>query len=342
MPKGYHHLTYAQRSQIAILKESGKSPNKISKILKVSHTTIHREIKRNSGNHGYNYVEAQATAISHKPLRLSKKMTPEVIAIVTEKLKLQWSPVQISGWLKQKGKGEVSHETIYKYIWKNKKDGGLLYKDLRHHGKKYNKRINKFAGRGCIIARVDIDQRPAIVNEKTRLGDWELDTIIGAQGEDVLVSMVERTSKLTRLVKVQNKTADEVSQALIQTLEPMKSFVETLTADNGSEFAYHQRVSRRLDAGFYFAKPYHSWERGLNEHTNGLIRQYFPKKTNFAAVSVEDIKRVELLLNTRPRKVLGFETPIERFDRLSKTMVHSKRTRGYLNKFVYSSCALRA
>jgi IS30 family transposase len=341
MPKGYHHLTYAQRSQIVILKARGDSLNNIAKALNVCHTTISREVKRNSGMHGYNYEEAQAKAILHRPSSPNSKITPQVSALIKEKLKLQWSPVQISGWLKQKDKAHVSHETIYKYIWRDKKAGGLLYKELRHQGKKYNKRSKGTSARGNIINRVDIDQRPPIVETKTRLGDWELDTIIGASGQDVIVSMVERASKLTRLMKVNRKTAERVSEALIVTLEPMKAFVLTLTADNGVEFAYHQKVSRRLDAGFYFAKPYHSWERGLNEHTNGLIRQYFPKKTDFSGVSTEEIKRVELLLNNRPRKVLGFETPIERFDQLSKTMVHSKRARGYLKKSVYVSCALQ-
>lgn len=147
--------------------------------------------------------------------------------------------------------------------------------------------------------------------------------------------MVKKASKLTRLIKVNRKTAYNVSKALIEALEPMKAFVKTLTADNGVEFAYHQRVSNKLSTSFYFAKPYHSWERGLNEHTNGLIRQYFPKKTHLADISEEDIKRVEILLNNRPRKVLDFETPIERFDKLSKEVIHSKRTRGFLkNLFI--------
>jgi len=341
MPKGYHHLTYIQRSQIVILKDRGDSLNKIAKALNVHHTTISREIKRNSGEEGYNYQQAEAKAIANRPSHPKKKMTPQLIELLEEKLKLQWSPVQISGWLKVKGKGLASHETIYKYIWQDKREGGLLYKELRHNGKKYNKRSKGSTGRGCIIGRVDIDQRPPIVAEKTRLGDWELDTIIGARGEDAIVSIVERASKLTQLVKVGRKTAQEVSQALIASLEPMKAFVNTLTADNGVEFAYHQKVSRRLRAEFYFAKPYHSWERGLNEHTNGLIRQYFPKKTHFSDISTEDIKRVELLLNNRPRKVLNFETPIERFEKLSKGMVCSNRTRGYLNRSVYGFCALR-
>jgi len=341
MPKGYHHLTYVQRSQIAILKARGDSLNKIAKALNVHHSTISRELKRNSGEQGYNYQQAEAHAIASRPSSPNKKMTLSMVALIEEKLKLQWSPVQISGWLKQKNKGHISHETIYKHIWKDKQQGGFLYRELRHHGKKYNKRSKGTAGRGCIISRVDIDQRPLIVEEKTRLGDWELDTIIGAKGQDVIVSMVERASKLTRLVKVDRKTAQNVSQALITNLEPMKAFVHTLTSDNGVEFAYHRKVSRRLDAGFYFAKPYHSWERGLNEHTNGLIRQYFPKKTNFSDISIEEVKKVELLLNNRPRKVLNFETPIERFEGLSKNVVHSTRTRGYLNKSVYGFCALR-
>lgn len=343
MPKSYHHLTYAQRSQIAILKDRGDSANKIAKALKVHHTTITREIGRNSENSTYQQEKAQAKSEFRRSSssRAKKKMQPDVIAKIKQKLELQWSPVQISGFLKKRSIARISHETIYKYVWEDKQQGGFLYRHLRHQGKKYNKRGHKLAGRGCIIARVDIDQRPKIVEEKSRLGDWELDTIIGARGEDVLVSMVERASKLTRLVKVNRKTADSVSKALIQALEPMKAFVQTLTADNGVEFAYHQKVSRRLDAGFYFAKPYHSWERGLNEHTNGLIRQYFPKKTNFANVSDEDIKRVEILLNNRPRKILDFENPLERFDKLSKDVIHSKRTRGFLKKSVYLNCALR-
>lgn len=343
MPKGYHHLTYAQRSQIAILKDRGDSAIKIAKALKVHYTTVNRELNRNSENCSYQQETAQAKSTLRRSnsSRAKKRMHRNVIAIIKQKLELQWSPVQISGFLKKRAIADISHETIYKYIWDDKRQGGFLYKHLRHQGKKYNKRGHKLAGRGCIIARIDIDQRPQIVEEKSRLGDWELDTIIGSQGEDALVSMVERASKLTRLVKVNRKTADNVSRALIQALEPMKAFVETLTADNGLEFAYHQRVSSKLSAGFYFAKPYHSWERGLNEHTNGLIRQYFPKKTNFADVTDEDIKRVEILLNNRPRKILDFDNPLERFDKLSKGVIHSNRTRGFLNKSVYLNCALR-
>ena len=227
------------------------------------------------------------------------------------------SPVQISGWLKRHGKEYVSYETIYKHIWADKKKGGTLYKHLRHSGKKYYKRSKGTAGRGCIPGRVDIKERPIIVETKIRLGDWELDTIIGANHQGAIVSMVDRATKLTKLVKVSHKTAQEVKDALIKKLGPIREFVYTLTADNGKEFAYHQSVSEALQADFFFATPYHSWERGLNEHTNGLVRQYFPKSLSFDNITEEDIERVETLLNNRPRKILDFETPLEAFNRLA-------------------------
>ena len=198
-----------------------------------------------------------------------------MLFIIKEKLNLQWSPEQISGWLKKEGyQDAVSHETIYRYVWEDKNMGGIFYKNLRHSGKKYNKRSKNKAGRGCIPGRVDIAQRPSIVEEKTRLGDWEIDTILGAKGSGAIVSMVERRSKLTKLKKVSRKTAKKVANALIDSLVEVKEFVATLTADNGKEFAYHKKVSDSLNTQFYFATPYCSWERGLNEHTNGLVRQY--------------------------------------------------------------------
>lgn len=318
MPKGYHHLTYDQRCQIYILKARGDTSSKIAKLLKVHHSTIGRELKRNKGQRGYRHQQAQEKAFLRKNSQPNKKMTPAMVASIKEKLKLQWSPIQISGWLKKHGKEYVSHETIYNHIWKDKEQGGQLYKELRHQGKKYNKQRKGTAGRGSIPGRIDIKQRPSIVEKKTRLGDWELDTIIGAGHKGVIVSMVERTSKLTKLAKVSHKTAEEVGQALIEQLKPIKAFVHTLTADNGKEFAYHQKVSCKLEADFYFATPYHSWERGLNEHTNGLVRQYFPKKQSFLNTTSKDLKKIETLLNNRPRKALNFETPIEAFSRLSQ------------------------
>ena len=225
---------------------------------------------------------------------------------------MQWSPEQISGRLKRfHGEKAISHEMIYRYIWDDKQRGGELYKNLRHNGKKYNKRGSKNAGRGFIPNRIDIDQRPLIVEEKSRIGDWEIDTIIGKNHKGAIVSMVDRHSKFTMLAKVSRKTAYEVEEALITRLSQVQDFVYTITSDNGKEFANHIAISKELEADFYFAHPYHSWERGLNEHTNGLVRQYVPKSTDFDKVSTEDIRKVEDLLNDRPRKVLKFSTPLE-------------------------------
>ena len=322
MPKAYHHLTYAQRCQIYILKDRGDSLSSIARALDVHPSTIGRELKRNTGGKGYRHQQAQEKADIRRNSKPNKKITVLIAASLVEKLKEQWSPVQISGWLQRHEKEYVSYKSIYNYIWKDKQSGGLLYKELRHQGKKYHKHSKGTSGKGCIPARVDIDQRPSIVEEKTRLGDWELDTIIGAGHKGVIVSMVERTSKLTKLVKVSRKTAEEVGRAIIEQLRPYKAFVHTLTADNGKEFAFHQMISFELSAGFYFATPYHSWERGLNEHTNGLVRQYFPKSQSFTDVTSEDILRVETLLNSRPRKALSFETPQEAFDRLSSDILY--------------------
>lgn len=317
MTKGYKHLTYEQRCQISILKTRGDCPSKIAKTLGVHRSKITRELNRNSEGEAYSPEQAQRKTENRRKRPLAKKMSPDMIAIIEEKLKMDLSPVQISGWLKRHGKEYVSYETIYKHIWADKKKGGTLYKHLRHSGKKYYKRSKGTAGRGCIPGRVDIKERPIIVETKIRLGDWELDTIIGANHQGAIVSMVDRATKLTKLVKVSHKTAQEVKDALIKKLGPIREFVYTLTADNGKEFAYHQSVSEALQADFFFATPYHSWERGLNEHTNGLVRQYFPKSLSFDNITEEDIERVETLLNNRPRKILDFETPLEAFNRLA-------------------------
>lgn len=326
MPQGYHHLDRDQRCQLYALKERGDSRTSIATALGVHRSTISRELKRNAGQRGYRHKQADEKAGQRQNTvcRNKQKTTSSMIAIIEEKLRLQWSPVQISGWLqKTDPEKTISHETIYQHIWQDKRNGGSLYKELRHHGKKYNKRSKGTAGRGCIPNRIDIKERPSIVEEKTRLGDWELDTIIGTEQSGVIVSMVERTSKLTMLKKISRRTAEETETALLQRLLPIREFVHTVTADNGKEFATHQRVGNALGADVYFATPYHSWERGLNEHTNGLVRQYFPKSCRFDQISDTDLKKVETLLNNRPRKILHFSTPLEVFNQLSGNVVAS-------------------
>lgn len=258
MAKGYHHLTYEKRCQIYALRKSGETQSAIAKQLGVHPSTISRELAKNTGKKGYRCKQAQEKAVERRrsASRAPKKMNEKMIKLINEKLAMQWSPVQISGWIKCRKKGtSISHETIYQYIWENKRKGGSLYKELRRRGKKYNKRSSSKAGRGCIPNRVDIEKRPAIVETKLRLGDWELDTIIGACHEGAIVSIVDRASKYTKLLKVSGKTSEEVTNAIIKMLSPVKQFVHTLTSDNGKEFAGHEEVSTALNASFYFAKP---------------------------------------------------------------------------------------
>ena len=316
MAKGYHHLTYELRCQLYTLIKRGDSPALIANELGVDRSTIYRELSRNKGGRGYRFKQAQQLsserrrAVSSRP----RKMTPSTISVIIEKLNLKWSPEQISGWLhKVEHPHASSHETIYQYIWEDKKNGGSLYKNLRHHGKKYNKRSSGTAGRGCIPNRVDIDERPKIVEKKNRIGDWELDTIIGKGHKGAIVSIVDRASKLTKLIKVPNKTAEAVQEAILKKLLPIQDWVLTLTADNGKEFANHEQIAAILQGEFYFAKPYHSWERGLNEHTNGLVRQYCPKTMSFENLTQSQLDEIEIELNDRPRKVLGYNTPKEIF-----------------------------
>ena len=316
MPKGYRHLATVERCQIWVLKKSGFSLNAIAKLIGVHPSTVSREVGRNSGGRGYRWKQAENLSRERRSLASSRKrvMKPEAIVQIKKLLEKQWSPVQISGRLKrEEPKIEVSHETIYQYVWEDKRMGGQLYKNLRHRGKKYNKRSSKKAGRGLIPNRIGIEDRPAEVDEKNRLGDWEVDTIIGSLGGKVIVSAVERLTKYTKLVLAKGKTAHEVEDALKRAMLPISRFVKTVTADNGKEFAKHQQISEALNADFYFARPYHSWERGLNEHTNGLTRQYFPKSSDFNHLTDEDIQKVEKELNTRPRKVLDYRTPMEVF-----------------------------
>ncbi len=269
------------------------------------------------GDRGYRYKQAQEKAnLRRKTSRKATKMTPTLIAIIEEKIVEEWSPEQISGWLLEEKELLISHERIYQHIWQDKEDGGVLYMHLRRQGKKYQSRgSNGKTSRGSIKNPVSIEERPDIVEEKGRFGDWEIDTVIGKNHQGALVTIVERTTLFTAIARVYGKAADCVTKATIKLLEPFKPLLQSITADNGKEFAYHERISEQLSVDFYFAHPYCSWERGLNENTNGLIRQYFPKSTDFKEITDKAVEEVMEKLNNRPRKTLGFKTPKELFNR---------------------------
>ncbi len=314
MPAGYHHLIRDQRSQIYALKSNGLEQQDIAHHLGVHPSTVSRELSRNQGGRGYRFQQADTLATERRRIASSrpKRMTKDVIKIIEEKIQEKWSPEQISGRLKLETDICISHESIYQHIWADKQQGGILYTHLRQSGKKYNKRSSDKAGRGCIPNRVDISKRPNIVEEKSRLGDWEGDTIIGAKHQGAILSLVDRKSKFTLLGKLRNKTADSVVKATTACFNKLDDpIVHTITYDNGKEFSNHEKISELLGASCYFATPYHSWERGLNEHTNGLVRQYVPKSTDLLKVSPRALQIIENALNDRPRKILSFLTPKE-------------------------------
>ncbi len=306
----YKQLTYEQRCQIEVLNKSGMNQQEIADAVGTSQSTVSRELKRNTGQRGYRHKQAQGKAEERRHnAGKSVKMTELMIARIELKLSEKWSPEQISGWLSDEYGETLSHERIYQHIWADKRTGGALYTHLRRQGKRYQKRCNGKTSRGQIRNRVGIEERPAVVDEKSRIGDWEIDTVIGKGHSGALVTIVERATQFTLVANVPNKSAEAVTAATIQLLRPYKEALHTITADNGKEFAYHEQLTAELGAAIYFARPYHSWERGLNENTNGLLRQYWPKSTDFTQITDKDVLAVATQLNQRPRKTLGFKTP---------------------------------
>ena len=308
----YTQLTREQRYQIYALMKAGLCQTEIAKVVGVHKSTISREMRRNRGLRGYRPKQAHRFAEIRRAKAVKTRISSDTWSLVKRLLRDDWSPEQICGWLDSEHQITVSHESIYQFILKNKRQGGNLYLHLRCK-KQRRKRYGSTNCRGQLLNRVSIDQRPAIVDTRSRIGDWELDTIIGKGHKQALVSLTERKSRLTLLAKVKRKSAELISRSVRRLLEPIASKVFTLTSDNGKEFARHQEIATALHANFYFAHPYSSWERGLNENTNGLIRQYFPKKHDFTTITEKDISMVMNKLNNRPRKCLGFKTPNQVF-----------------------------
>jgi len=310
MPR-YKRLTQEQRYTIERLLNNHESSARIAKTIGVSPSTISRELHRNGMTaQSYSYLKAQAHADQSQRDKDHHRTDPSLWKSIESYLtQEQWSPQQISGYLRSQGQQTPSHETIYRHIYQDQAAGGQLHQHLRHKIKSYKKRGSPQEKRGRIKNQRFINERPAIVEERSRLGDWEIDTVIGRPGGKVLVTMVERKSRLTLMGLARNKEAIAVSSVMIEKLLQHRGLVKTLTYDNGKEFARHELISEILEADGYFAHPYHSWERGLNENTNGLIRQYLPKGSSFDELSNEIIQAIEDKLNTRPRKTLDYKTP---------------------------------
>jgi transposase, IS30 family len=316
----YKHLTEDERYQIDDLRGEGFNQKEIADRIGRSASSISRELRRNEGCRGWRPRQAQfkaATRLAERGLSNARKVNEAAWLYAKKHLtEDQWSPEQISGRAELDGIEGISHETIYQRILEDKKAGGNLYTHLRCKKKRKKRYGSARSMRGAIPNRVDIDQRPAIVDSRKRIGDWEGDTIIGSHdGGAVIASMVERKSRYTVLAKSKNKTTVSVIESINQHMLPIADLVHTITLDNGKEFSMHRTMSATLDADVYFAKPYHSWERGLNENTNGLVRQYFPKKIPFDNITYHDLQRVVRKLNNRPRKCLDYKTPFEVFSK---------------------------
>ncbi len=319
MSKEYTQLTEAERYHIYTMKKQGYSNTKIAQGMGRNLSTIGRELRRNVGQRGYRYQQANRIAMSrHTEKMKASKLSEEVVSYITQKLMQRWSPEQISGRLKRDRRTSLSPETIYQFIAKDKRQGGSLYQYLRHQGKPYKKRYGKTDYRGCIPGRVDIDARPEVVDARSRIGDWEADLIIGKAHKGAIVTLAERCSRLYLAFPIVRKTADLTTQAITTLLADVKAFVHTITYDNGREFNGHGNINDALECDSYFAKPYHSWERGLNENFNGLLRQYFPKSMKLDKVTEEEVLSAVNEMNHRPRKCLGFKTPWEVFAELTQ------------------------
>ena len=311
--KNYTHISVEQRIKIEALLKAGHKASFIAKQLGIHRSSIYRELKRNQTKTGkYNAVFAQELSEEQKErFSHNRSFTFSMEKFIIEKLsKEQWSPEQIWGYCKENNIDMVSHESIYKFVYQDKDKGGLLYKNLCVASKKYRKRYGAGKGKRCIIKdKVSIDERPECINNKQRVGDWEIDTIVGKDNKGAIVTIAERATAFVLIAKLNGKNAQELAEAVVKLMIPFKELVLSITSDNGTEFAMHKYISKRLDALFYFAHPYSSWERGLNEYTNRLIRQYIPKKTDFKNINNLNINKITMKLNRRPRKNLNYNTP---------------------------------
>jgi len=330
MKRTYRHFTLKQREQLDVLRRSGLTLNEIAQKLGYNQSTISRELKRNSSSEYGCYVSSQANnratqrkSVSNRHERLKD---PRIIAYVREKmLEHDWSPEIIAGRISHDLPGlTISHEAIYQYIY------SLRLKDrielVSHLARSHSKRRYKTAGRKHslrICNRVSIEYRPKIVDLNKQPGHWETDSLISRESKVALNSLSERTTRFVFISKLEPRTAQNTVRAVVSKLKPLhRSLRRTITMDNGTENAFHEQITRKTGAQCYFAHPFSAHERGANEHINGLIRRYLPKKTDFAKVPKELVAFIQDRLNNRPRKCLKFKTPNELFDKLFVALQH--------------------
>ena len=311
----YKQINFEQRFSIESMLKLNTPKKEIAISLNLAESSLYRELKRNSRIRSYNAKHAHKLADERKKEGHYKTVfSSSMEKIIKEKMtEEQWSPDQIVGWSRLNKIDMVSHERIYQYVWDDKKKGGQLYKHLRTGAKKYKKRYGSKSSRGQIPNKVSIEERPETVDNKERVGDFESDLIIGKDHKGALLTIIDRYSSFLLIEDVKGKKSDMVTKMIINSLAPYKKWVYTITNDNGKEFAGHQKIALKLECDVFFAHPYSSWERGLNEYTNKLIRQYFPKNMPLDNLNQSYILEVINKLNNRPRKKLGYRTPKQVF-----------------------------
>ncbi|MEO6906515.1 MAG: IS30 family transposase [Abditibacteriaceae bacterium] len=309
----YNHLTQEQRYYIECSRNRGVSRNQIAQDIGVHPTTVGRELNRNEGQRGYRHQQAQHNAQERAQSKHGKRISDYTWALVEHWLGKGFSPEAISGRMELEGYDGVSYESIYLYVYADKKTGGTLHTYLVSRKPRRKKRSTRQDGRGQIKDKVSIDLRPAVVDELGRFGDWEADTVVGKNHQGVIVTINERLTGVNLAIALPRRTKKLVAAAIEGALMPIRHLVHTITVDNGKEFADHQDIASTLECDVYFAHPYSSWERGRNENSNGRLRRFFPKGTSFENITQQQVDNaVERMLDT-PRKMLGFKTPREAF-----------------------------
>jgi len=310
----YRQLSPEERYMLAALRRQGLNKSQIARLLGRHRSTVCRELRRNStrADGRYRATTAQERTNGRRSRsRRNSRFSAEDFALIDELLCRQWSPEQVAGYLGRLGRLSVSHETIYRHVWRDKREGGLLYTHLRGARKRRRKRYGAYDSRGRLAGKRPLSERPAEVEARARVGHWEADTVAGTGSKDCVVTLVERKTGLVVIGKLADRTADSLSRRAISLMSRRGARFETVTADNGTEFHDYKRIEEQTGATFYFARPYHSWERGSNENANGLLRQYLPKGVSMAGLSQHRCNAIAHKLNTRPRKRLGFRTPLE-------------------------------
>ncbi len=310
----YCQLTSGERYMLAVLRKQGFNGSQIAAALGRHRSTISREVRRNRSRSDGRYrafTAQERTNGRRSRSRRNLRFTDRDFARVDDLLRQQWSPQQVAGHLGRMGHLAISHETLYRHIWRDMKAGGLLHTHLRGARKQRRKRYGSYDSRGRLSGKRPISERPASVETRRQPGHWEIDTVMGTGSKDCIVSLVERKTGRLLIGKLKDRTTASLNRRVIRLITRHEGAFETITADNGTEFHNYQRIEARTRAVFYFARPYHSWERGSNENANGLIRQYLPKGTSMAALTQQQCNTIAQKLNTRPRQRLGFKTPLE-------------------------------